>query len=93
MIESNMAQQTDFQKAITGSTNYLGPKPWDELTADERIELLRQELRAWRDFSSRLMERLSILEGHQHGNNGEILIQLHQANRTQGVCGTFDRLR
>jgi hypothetical protein len=94
MIEGNTSYQTQVSSSPAAGT-WNGPKKWDDLTADERIERLREETRKWQRISSALLERISTLEGHEHGADGRIMIQLHAANRNQMQAGQggFDYLK
>ncbi len=87
MIESNTTFQ-DQASAIGAVGTWNGPKQWADLTADERIERLREEAQRWQNICGQLLNRLATLEGHQHSPNGEIMIQLHAANRNQMQAGT-----
>lgn len=61
----------------------LGPKPWAECTADEKCDRLREQVEAWRGVCDRLRSRLALLEGHQHGATGAMLVSLDQVDRNQ----------
>lgn len=94
MIEgtANFQEQVGAIGAITGTWN--GPKKWDDCTDAEKLDRLRDEARKWQNICSQLLNRLATLEGHQHGANGEIMIQLHAANRAQMQAGaSYDYLR
>lgn len=72
-------QPQDFQPAGSNSPyeqQALRRKTWTEQTFEEKIELLRQQLRS-KDFALREMrEQISILMQHQHGPNGAVLAPL-----------------
>ena len=59
----------------------LGPAPWAECSADEKIERLRQEIDGWRRVCAELRERLQLFETHSHGVDGKLLVSLEQADR------------
>jgi|SRR5882762_4041734 len=85
-------EQASAIGSMTGTWN--GPKKWENCTDAEKIERLRDEARKWQRICGQLLDRIATLEGHQHGANGEIMIQLHAANRAQMQAGqAFDILR
>lgn len=53
-----------------------GPRKFDDLTADEKIEALRQELRALRRLAGVLVEKAVRQEHHRHGENGILLVPM-----------------
>jgi hypothetical protein len=96
MIEGNATynQQLAGNAGSTITSVWNGPKKWEECSDAEKIERLREECRKWQKISAALLDRVCTLEGHQHAGNGEILIQLHAANRAQMQTGqSFDYLR
>ena len=81
-------------EAAQNSSTWVGLKPWAEITADEKIERLRQEMDGWRRECARLRDRLNLLENHRHGINNEIVVELKQVDRlsAQGACASFNTL-
>ena len=72
----------------------LGPEPWDECTTDEKCDRLREQVEAWRGVCDRLRSRLALLEGHQHGSRGEMLVSIDQVDRNQAnQAATYNTLR
>lgn len=77
-------RQRPLARAVAGALHHLGermePKKWDELTEAEKIEALRQELRALRRLAGVLVEKAMRQEHHRHGENGVLLVPmgLHQ---------------
>lgn len=69
----------------TVTTNYLGPKPWAECSADEKIERLRNEIDGWRRVCADLRERLQLFGTHTHGTDGKLLVSLEQADRQRSM--------
>ena len=49
-------------------------KYWEECSDAEKIERLRQSLADAHTHLSRMRETISILQRHQHGSKGELLI-------------------
>lgn len=67
--------------ALKGRMQSLGTaarmKTWDEMTDAEKMERLRDCLRS-KDMAIReLREQVSMLLGHLHGPNGELLTRLY----------------
>jgi hypothetical protein len=74
---------------------YLGPKPWQDCTDAEKIERLRDELDGWRRECARLRSRLTLMEQHQHGATGAVLVDLQQADhaaRQEYGCASINTL-
>lgn len=50
-------------------------KTWDERSSDERLELLRREVRSLTAIVDQLLRTTQVLESHQHAASGEILVR------------------
>lgn len=69
---------------------YVPPKNWDVLTADEKIERMRQIIK---DHSSsiayanrRITQLESVIEKHQHDDKGGLLMPYDRYATRGGVC-------
>ena len=74
---------------------WIGPKPWAEVSTDEKLERLRTELDAWRRECGRLRARINLLEHHQHSFAGAVRVDLQQADhcaRQEYSCASLNTL-
>ena len=83
-------QESPGPRAAQGSYQTLGParrqKQWEAMTADERIERLREVVRS-KDMSiSELQAQLNALQQHQHGAQGQIMVPVYHAFGGIGRC-------
>lgn len=70
------SKQQQSPQPQDGSFEALRRRTWDEQGLEEKVELLRQQLRS-KDFALReIREQLNVLMQHQHGPNGELLAPL-----------------
>lgn len=80
----------------TNETKWLGPKPWAEISVDEKLERLRRELDDWRRECARLRGLVTLMQHHQHGANGTIQVGLMESEnffRMENAQGAFNMLR
>ena len=61
-------------------------KYWSELSSDEKIERLRNEVKQIRNLRNNIDSLLSKFSLHQHGENNEILIP---DNSSTGLLGAL----
>lgn len=62
-------------------------KTWDELGLEEKVNRLRQVIRAKEMAISELREGFSTLMQHQHGKNGELLPPVYGGGMGQSQSG------
>lgn len=76
-IDMNSKEQQPQGCGGTGGYDEaLRRKTWDEQPLEEKIELLRKQLRS-KDFALReIREQLNVLMQHSHGPTGELLAPL-----------------
>lgn len=83
--------------AILGVGSLNQAKKWDDMTSDEKIEILRAEL----IMSRYVTRRVGELEGemhrmklHEHGEKGDVVIPISSANANggAGLAQMYDRL-
>jgi hypothetical protein len=82
--------------ATPDTPGWIGPKPWDKCSDAEKIERLRQEVEDWRRVYAELRDRLDLLDTHQHGPNGVLVVDMQQAyrwHRALSGVGSINMLR
>lgn len=71
------------------------PKPWDECTVEEKLEIVRTELRKTRYTTTRVIElerEIERLRKHSHVD-GKVVVPFEKNNELHGGDMTSDRLR
>lgn len=85
----------DENKLTPGAILGGVPKKWAELTSDEKIEILREELRMSRYTVARVYkledQARKFLE-HQHGQDGKALFPHKEDYGGSSASMTYDRL-
>lgn len=75
---------------------WLGPKPWAEVSVEEKLERLRQEMDGWRREVARLRGLVTLLQRHDHTGDGKVRVDLQEAEnffRTENSCASINTLR
>ncbi len=68
-------------------------KYWEEMTSDERIQKLAQELAWLWDRNQVLATALYKMEQHQHSPNGSIVVPLNDSRNSSESSGPRERSR
>lgn len=92
-----MENNNKVSGAVLGAGSFNPAKKWDDMTSDEKIEILRAEL----IMSRYVTRRVGELEGemhrmklHEHGEKGDVVIPISSANANGGasLASMYDRL-
>ena len=93
--EEKLTKEQKAEMKVIEEARILRNKGWDELTQDEKIERIRDNVKdnssnAYRQLIN-LQDKISQLENHSHKENGDIVVPLKQHSGGFGLgevaCG------
>lgn len=68
-------------------------KTWDECTPEQRMEMMRDEVRYLRRTVTDLERMVSKLKLHQHAQDGEIMVPMKRHNDDRPLGYVYDPLK
>ena len=70
---------------------YIHPKGWEEITADEKVERMREIIKSQFQTIERLSQDIQFLRDilfkHSHGENNKIMVEASQYRNNIGLGG------